>query len=359
MSQVATPRARRARRLAPVPSSAPTENGHSRGRPLGLGAAPLLALAAAGGLVLVALGNNAARESAAQAQPLFWCGLVVIYAPIALRMLSTSASREERIALSLLLGGALFLVKVLYNPLGFTLHDELSTWRQVSDLLQSGHPLSSNPLVTGYAGFPGLELFTAATADLTGLSLFASGVLVIGVGRLALMLALFLFLERVTLSPRAAGVGIAVYACNPSFLYFDSQFAYESLALLVGAALLLASLRWTDLDRAKRPWNVRGQLVAIAILACTLAVTHHMTSYAVFGFLVLWALVIAFSSRVPGLTIPGAGPPAGWDRGSTGRRFRPSSCCWPPRPGSHSSPATSPPPSLAESSAKRSNPSAT
>ena len=45
---------------------------------ISLGAAPALALLAAGGLLLVALGNNAARDSASSADPLFWGGLVVL-----------------------------------------------------------------------------------------------------------------------------------------------------------------------------------------------------------------------------------------------------------------------------------------
>lgn len=271
-----------------------TRSGGAASR-LSLGGAPLLALTAAGGLMMVALGNNAARLGTGGAQPLFWGGLVAIYMPIALRLLSVSASREERLALALLLGGMLYLVKVIYNPTEFTLHDELATWRQTSDLISTGHPLSQNPLVTGYSGFPGLELLTAALTQLTGLSIFTSGLVVIGVARVALMLALFLFLERASGSTRAAGIGMAVYACNPSFLYFDSQFGYESLALVVGAALLLTALRWSDPRSPGRDWNAAGLIAAMAILAVTLAVTHHMTSYAVVGFLFIWALAIVFS----------------------------------------------------------------
>ena len=47
-----------------------------------LGAAPAIALLAAGGLVMVAFGNDAAREGTGGAQPLFWGGLAAIYAPI-------------------------------------------------------------------------------------------------------------------------------------------------------------------------------------------------------------------------------------------------------------------------------------
>jgi hypothetical protein len=275
------------------------EGGKKQGPRLALGAAPLLALVAAGGLMMVALGNNAARLSQGQAQPLFWGGLIVIYAPIALRLLSRSASREERLVLSVLLGGALYVVKILYEPTSFALHDELATWRQTSDLILSGNPLAENPLVTGYAGFPGLELITAALSQLGDLRIFLSGTIVIGLARLTLMLALFVFLERATRSSRAAGIGVAVYACNPSFLYFDSQFGYESIALAIAAVLLLATLRWTEPDSPGRSWNANGLVTAMAILAATLAITHHMTAYATTGFLALWALAIAFTGAKP------------------------------------------------------------
>ncbi|HXR29789.1 MAG TPA: hypothetical protein VN752_01440, partial [Solirubrobacterales bacterium] len=49
---------------------------------LSLGLAPLLAVVAAAGLLMVAFGNNAARLDQGEAQVLFWGGLIVIYAPL-------------------------------------------------------------------------------------------------------------------------------------------------------------------------------------------------------------------------------------------------------------------------------------
>jgi hypothetical protein len=264
-----------------------------------LGLAPALSVVAGIGLILVALGNNAARLDEGPAQQLFWGGLIVIYAPITLRLLSKSASREERIALSLILGGALYLVKVLYDPTSFILHDELATWRQTHDLIETGHPMTPNPIVSGYAGFPGLEMITAALAQLTDVSIFLSGTIVIGTARLVLMLALFLFLERATGSARAAGIGVAIYACNPSFLYFDSQFGYESVALAIGAALLLITLRWTEPDAPGRRSNTVGIVAGMAIVAATMVVTHHITSYAMVAFLGLWTLLTVFGGERP------------------------------------------------------------
>lgn len=270
---------------------------------------PLLALVAGLGIVMIALGFNAARADLSHAQPLFWGGLIVVYAPIALRLGSRSASRRERLVLSVLLGGALYLVKVLYSPTGFTLHDELATWLQTSDLLNSGHALGANTIVSGYAGFPGLELLTSALDQLAGSGVFLSGLIVIGLARLLVIAALFLFFERAGGSSRLAGVAIAIYVCNPSFLYFDSQFGYESLALVAAGALLLVAQRWAEPVAGDREWNRRGLLVAIALLAATLALTHHMSSYAMTGFFLLWTLTTIVSRRRPHLRKPSLSGP--------------------------------------------------
>lgn len=254
------------------------------------GFAPWLAVLVAAGLLLVALGNNEARAGGGAAEPLFWAGLITIYAPIAFRLLLASPSRTERIALVMLLSVSLFLVKVLYSPLGFVFYDELGWWRATHDLLQTGHPFSSNPLVVTTPGFPGLDLFTGPLTQLARLSIFDAGVIVVGVVRTFLMVALFLFFERATRSSRAAGVGVAVYACNPSFLYFNAQFAYESVALLLGVSLLLVTIRWSEARGPSREKVARGLIAAMALLACSLTVTHHMTSYGILALLVAWAV---------------------------------------------------------------------
>jgi hypothetical protein len=249
---------------------------------------------------MVALGNNAARDGSSAAQLFFWPGLIAIYAPIAFRLFSISASRAERIALVLTLGLSLFVVKVLYSPTSPTPYDELAVWRQTYDLIDTGHFFSFNPLVEGYAGFPGLETATATVSQLANLSIFHAGQVVIGVARATLMLALFLFLERATRSARAAGIGVAIYAGNPSFVYFDAQLGHESLALPIAAAFLLVSLRWCDRDRLERSIGPAAAMaIAMVILASTLTVTHHMSSYAVAAFLILWSGFAAWAVRDP------------------------------------------------------------
>jgi hypothetical protein len=256
-----------------------------------LGAMPLLALLAAGGLILVALGDNLAREGRLGAQPLFWAGLAAIFAPIAYRLLGSGAGRAERIGLVLTLALSLYLVKVLRSPAEFVRFDELGWWRASNESILSGGLFEANPLNPATAGFPSLAAVTAALSQLCGLSIFHAGLIVIGLARCVLVLGLFLFLERITGSARGAAVGVVVYACNPSFLYFDAQFGYESLALGLAAAFLLAALRWSRLERVAVGTDVTDLAMLVLLLACGLAVTHHMTSLAVIGFLCLWLLL--------------------------------------------------------------------
>ena len=136
--------------------------------------------------------------------------------------------------------------------------------------------------------FPGLEIVTTALAHLSGLSLFASGVFVLGASRIVLVLSLYLAIERVTRSARIAGIACLIYLSNPKVLFFDAQFSYESLGLPL-AALALVTIVYRA--HAVSDDRNRAALTVVALLSLSaLVVTHHLTSYAFVIFL-LWSLI--------------------------------------------------------------------
>ena len=189
----------------------------------------------------------------------------------------------------------------MYSPNGFTLHDELGQMRSTEDLLRTGELYRHNPIVAAYAFFPGLHGVTAAFASISRLSVFTSGLIVIGVARAVLMVAIFAFLARVTGSARIAGLGALIYAANPNFLYFDSEYSYESLAICLAAGCLLA-VSWAE---SRAP----GRRVSVGIavlLAAGVVVTHHLTSYALVVALIVWALAGRFkpSPNKPRSAVP-------------------------------------------------------
>lgn len=274
----------------------------------------LIAAGAAVGVLAVAVAFAGAREGESLADPLFWIGLGLIVGPICFRLLGSGAGYGERLGLIIALGLALYAVKVLHSPDGFTFHDELGQYRATDDILRTGQLYSDNPVVEVYPLYPGLQAVTAALSAMSGLSIFVSGLIVVGLARLVLMVALFAFLARISGSSRVAGLGTLIYAANPNFVFFDAQFSYESLAVPLAAACLLATV-WAARAGPGRAWATG---VAIVILAGTV-VTHHLTSYALVAGLVAFCLIAAVQRRwgfllgpVPAIAVSGIVLAAAW-----------------------------------------------
>jgi hypothetical protein len=260
-----------------------------------LGRVPELSIVAGLGLVALAVADTASRLASGIGEPLFWLGYVLIVAPIAARLLGTRALCTERIGLLLLLGLALILAKVLHDPVAVTFTDEFTTWRNVQQIGETGRLFTPNPLLPAPADYPGLQSAIAGLMAFTGIPFSVAGALVIGAGRLVMMLALYFFFEEAIGSPRAASIAAAVYALNPNFLFFGAQVAYESLALP------FAMLALCLVAAARRRTSARAViLMALAMTSIVATViTHHLTSVGLAAFLVAWTVVAALrpSSR--------------------------------------------------------------
>jgi hypothetical protein len=262
---------------------------------------PALSLLGACGVLLGALAHTGARYDAPWAQPLYWLALLVMFTPLATRLIMPGVSRQEAIGLVVVLGLAIYFVKLLQSPLGFTFFDEFLHWRTANDIFKSGQLFKENPLLPVSPLYPGLEIAGTAVAHLTGLSIFGAGVIVVGVARVTLTLALYLFYEQLSGSVRVGGIASAIYMGNPHFVIFDAQFAYESLALALFLAILLALLRRQRATGSER----LGLNVVVVIGLWSLVATHHATSYMTGIFLILWATTTAIYKRWFGATQPG------------------------------------------------------
>jgi hypothetical protein len=254
---------------------------------------PTLTLVSACGLLLVALADTLGRNNEALAQPLFWLGLVVLYAPIAMRVALQRISRREVIGLVTWLGLMLYLVKVLHSPFFFTIHDEFYHWRTANDILYHHELFYANPLLPVSALFPGQENAAAALASLTGLPIFYAGIVIVGLARLILTLALFLFYEQVSQSTQVAGIGSLLYMANPNYLFFLSMFKYQSLAIPFAMLVLFLMAR-----RAYAAQTNRVELTLAVLLALGVVVTtHHTTSYALTALLICWTVFESLPGR--------------------------------------------------------------
>ena len=238
------------------------------------------------GLVSLWIADVTSRDGSnfPNASALFWIGLLLIIGPVAARVLSRDVDRKERILLIVALGLALYLAKVLRSPSAFTFGDEYVHLRNTQDILRTHHLFSFNPLLNTAAYYPGLGAVTAGMVRLTGLSVFASGLVLMGVPRCLLSVCIFLVAERVTGSDRTAAGASLVYAANPMYLFWAASFTYENLALPLAAFVI-----WW-IGRTRRDVG-RPALAAGVIAIAAVVVTHHVAAFGLSALLGAWWLI--------------------------------------------------------------------
>src|SRR5216684_1076251 len=258
-----------------------------------LGMFPILTLTNAFGLLIVSFSyylsiltfGNGALEL------FFLLGLLFIFVPNLARLLSPAPSRVERICLLCGLGMSLYLVRFMTSPLRFAEYDEFLNWRTADDILRTGHLFSENSMLPVGPYYPGLQIVTNAVSTISGLDTFHAAIIVISAARLLMMLSLFLLYEQLTNSSRMAGIATIIYTVNPHFLFFDSIFSYESLALPLATFMFSILARYQTTHKDYR-WAIF--MACFVLLAVT--ITHHMTDYVCDGLLILWAVISLFQA---------------------------------------------------------------
>ena len=257
-----------------------------------LGWFPMLALTSALGILLTAYACVSSIHTSKDQEIYLWLGLLVIFAPSFLRLLSPIASRLERIGILCTAGFSIYLVPVVLSPLHFIFVDEYMHWRTVDDIVRSGHLFSENSILQVSPLYPGLEIVTDAFSSLSGLNTATSGLVVVGVARIVIILSLFMLFEQITKSSRTAGIATILYMANTGFFMFDSLFLYKSLGLAIGVFMLFALARMETLGNGKH-WLMLSAWIALAALTTT----HHVSDFYFIGLLVLWVVVPKISAQ--------------------------------------------------------------
>jgi hypothetical protein len=270
------------------------------------------ALTSALGLLLIACGFADSRNGGTGLRFFIYPGLLLIFTPTAVGLITPSTSRNNRIVTLCILGIFCYLVKIISSPLHFYMYDEFLHWRASEDLAISGHLFTPNSLLPVSPYYPGLEIVTNALSTLSGLDIFNSGLILIGVARLLMVLAYFALSECIFRSARMASIATLLYMTNPHFLFFDSQFAYESLAIPLAIlvifvmaphqsiAVQLISLQIpVTTDHRKLKYDIYSITLIACLILITLMVTHHVTDFFLDGQLILWTIIYGLLRLTP------------------------------------------------------------
>lgn len=259
----------------------------------GRGALLVVSLSCALGVLLQAYVGYEGRVTGNPPSVLFWAGLAVMYGTVAYIVVSGKGlDRSGYAAAIVLLSLGMQLTRLVLYPSLFAYHDELIHVRVLSDILSTKHLYTPNSALPVTPRYPGLEIASAGIARITGLSAHASGSLLLLIARLILSLALFLVVERLTTSPRAAAIASLLYIANPQYLWFNSQFSYQSLALPLCFAFVYL---------VRRLEGVRAAIAWPCLLggALAISVTHHLTALGLVALLFLWWILCFYTKGRP------------------------------------------------------------
>ncbi|WP_139279901.1 hypothetical protein [Rhodococcoides yunnanense] len=253
----------------------------------------------AAGIVIVGLSYRISAHSGSPSAyyGVFWAGMSAAVVPVAIVLVRRSSTDSQRLWAILLLGLSTAVPKFLRNPDVPLYHDEYAHWRQAMDVLVSGRLYHSNSIIPIVEFYPGTSASTVSIAGPSGLSVWSSGQLLVCASHVLTLFAVYVLGRSLLGSGRAGAIAALVYSINPSALYFDTQYAYESVAIgLFLWVLALATLAVSSPDRRVR----RGYCAAALLCAAGCTVTHHLTTLVLLAVMALLAMsVTVHTARYP------------------------------------------------------------
>jgi hypothetical protein len=263
---------------------------HRRGRLLPHPTEWLLIGAFAGCVLLVAYAyRTAATPGSDPMAPFtpFWAGLLGWLGLACWVLLRAGSTRFQRSFTLVLTGLVMSLPKLARTPDLPVFFDEIAHWGQTEQMVRTGQVYRFN-VVAILQDYPGLHALTTAVQQVTHLSVWQVGTVLVLAMRTATPLLVRELARAARLPNRICDLAGLVYTLNPGFLFFTGMFAYESTAIVFQLAALTIALRLLVGPRGEAGAHARVLLV----LAAAATVTHHLTSL----FLLLMILVVPLVS---------------------------------------------------------------
>jgi len=218
---------------------------------------------------------------------LFWIAIIGPFMILAIVLMAARPSPALRQFTVVAIAIYPAIVCRMTSPLVAGGYDEHLHERTLLDLLHGSGLFAPNPMLPVSPDYPGMELFTGVVVRLTGIPVMLAVSLVVLLSRFLLILTIYHTTLTLIPSRRAASLVVIFYSASPQFYYFDSQFAYETMALTLGLGgiFLLRRAQLSDGPAARR----LSHLALLALVATV--VTHHVTSWLVLAFLMAWTMV--------------------------------------------------------------------
>ena len=195
-----------------------------------------------------------------------------------------------RSALLILYGLVSYAPKLLRNPASPIYHDEYAHWLETHEVLSTGKLFQPNSIIPILARYPGLHAATAALVHATGLTIWQASLLLLILFHVTLVLGIAALAQALGFNNRTASLIAILYAMNSSFLYFDTQYAYESMAITLVVWALVAFVRAirSQSGEGRAVWSV-----LTAMFAAGTVITHHLSTFTLIMIMTLISLAMS------------------------------------------------------------------
>ncbi len=232
----------------------------------------------------------------------FWAGMLLIELPLAAVIGRRATPRAARLALLTLYGLVSFAPKLLRSPTSPVYYDEFTHWREAWEILATGRLFQPNPINPIIAKYPGLHAATATLVSASGLTIWQAALFLLLLLHVALVLGIAALAEALGLDNRTAALAALIYGLNSSFLYFDTQYSYESMAITLAVWALAGYARAI---RARHRHERLAWAALTVVLSAGTVITHHLSSM---------MLVLVMGLAALALSIPWLARGQGWIR---------------------------------------------
>jgi hypothetical protein len=224
----------------------------------------------------------------------FWIGMFLIELPLVGLICRRATSRAMRLALLTFYGLVSYAPKLLRSPLSPVYHDEFAHWRATDEILKTGKLFQPNPIISIISQYPGLHAATAALVNATGLTIWQAATVLLIIFHVTMVLGIATLAESLGLDNRTSSLAAIIYGLNSSFLYFDTQYSYESMAITL---LVWAMVAYTRAIRSQPRQGRAAWSTLTVVLSAGTVITHHLSALA----LLLLMTFISLAASIPKL----------------------------------------------------------
>lgn len=227
---------------------------------------------------------------------LFWGGFATILLPFFF-VLTRPWQKDRETLLILTIGVvAVYLIRAIRYKYSIGLDDEWAHYRQLIVTLATGNPFSYNSILPIVGHYPSLAWLISGFVRMTSLSPTTAALVGVGIAKVLAIISVFYVAREFSKSRLTSALVTMLFFAAPTMVFFDSQYAYESLGIsLAVSAYSMALMYFRGHSQLARRWWLAGFIVM-----CALATgTHHLSSFFMLLSILMTLLWEAFQNDEP------------------------------------------------------------